>query len=710
MLRPLLLAFALSVLPVAASALAQSADTREEAQLSQRDYARDVAHGRDLTLRQMELDFKLQRGLITAAEHDRQLAPIKRELDALFDKWSAGVNRRAGVMFSGEVLQQAYRTSRYDELRRRYAPPPKPAAAVQAAEAKPAFDPYLAAQPQQQAAPWEQKDVGKKVGLIFLASFIFCAGVGLFAILWRRWFPKPEEEVPEPETSGNYGTASYAPLRYAPPNRAYVARGVFFGKSSDPRADDMPAVEQPGAPVCSLPANHALIVARTRTGKGTRVIVPTLLRYVGSAVVVDPKGENAAITARARQHILEGMVPGHISPVHILNPWDELDGTFKGLGFDYARLNPLDLVSRGLSNAVANAQALANTICPKTGGKDDFWAGSAANILAAVFLWLADQPGETKTLARAREITSLPRKQFTEQFMVKMAASSAFDGAVRELIGPYVDLASDTYSGIISNLAEGMKFISDPRIKAATDSTSFPWPQFFGEPVTLYVIIPPDKIATQRTWLRLVLETITMLHRSVKPAERAGKHRCLFMVDELAALGFIPDMPSNLATMAGYGIDYALIVQGLDQLKAVYKESAGTILSNCAFKWFCNVSDLDTAKYLSESLGKKTVQTVGKSESSGTNPGGESSGASTTFGETGRPLLTVDEVLTLGRETAIVMHPDSKPHYVRPIDYWNLTAAFSRMQGDFPEMFWEPPLRFDPNPYHHQQTPTNVGV
>jgi type IV secretory pathway TraG/TraD family ATPase VirD4 len=317
--------------------------------------------------------------------------------------------------------------------------------------------------------------------------------------------------------------------------------------------------------------------------------VPTLLRYRGSALVIDPKGENAAITARARQSILTG----HTSPVYVINPWFELRETFRKLGIPSERLNPLDIIFPNDPLAVSVAQNYANVICPKTGGKDDYWQGAAATILTAVLLWLADQPGEKKTLARAREITSLPRKRFTEDFMLKMAASSAYGGAIRNRISPYLDLAADTYSGIISNLNENMKFIDDPQIQAITEFTTFDMLDILQQPTTIYIIIPPDKVEAQRSWLRLVIAMQTALHRAAKMSERPNPHRTLFLIDEFPALGRMQDMPSDLATNAGYGIDYVLVVQGLDQLKAIYKESAGTILSNCAFKWFCNVSDLE---------------------------------------------------------------------------------------------------------------------
>lgn len=409
---------------------------------------------------------------------------------------------------------------------------------------------------------------------------LFLGIMAFFAFLMWKYEGGPSDPPPEVEPSDTFGTASYARQVTDIPHPYYPLGGVFFGKSSQPGNTKIYYLDDdPGAPVCSTPENHVLIVAKTRTGKGTRVIVPTLLRYAGSVLVIDPKGENAAITARARLNLL-----GDEMKVHILNPWGVLAPTFQGMGFETATYNPLDVLNRQDPNAVAIAQTLAATIVPTLpGDKDRFWQGSASNVLAAVLLWLTDQPGETKTLARAREVTSLSRKQFTEEFMVKMAASSAFEGAIREMISPYLDLAQETYSGIMSNLNEATKFLSDPQVKRSTAKSSFRMSDLIREPTTVYVVIPPDRIDTQKTWLRLLVTAATSVFK-LNPLENRPTHRTMFLIDEFPALGRMADLPRDIATMSGYGVDYTLIVQGLDQLKAQYDESAGAILSNCAYK------------------------------------------------------------------------------------------------------------------------------
>jgi len=523
-------------------------------------------------------------------------------------------------------------------------------------------------------------------------TFAILATLGFLAFLGRR-YGEPEG----PPLTTNYGTASFAdpPTDLLRPQA--FQKGVFLGKGAMHDVTSKP--EAPFAPVFTTPERHTLIVAPTRTGKGTRVIIPTLLRYGGSMLTIDPKGENAAITATTRQRHL-----GH--KVHIVNPWNLLRPDFEQRGFPTpATYNPLDVLDRNDPAVVSNAQALAATICPPPkGDRDGFWMSSADELLTAILLWITDQPDEQKTLARARDIIGQSRRDMREKFLVRMAASTAFDGTIRQHAAPFLDLADETYSGVISNLSVATRFLSDPLIKAATASSTFSMKDLVNGKTTIYLVIPPDRMHTQRTWLRLVITS------AMQTLRRYGSkaQRCMFLIDEFAALGRIDEFPKDISNMSGYGLDVTLIVQGLDQLKDTYGDAQGTIISNCGWKWFSNIDDYPTAKYISDSLGKKTIRTKTKGQTKGKTDnargGGSSSGESTTWSETARDLLTPDEVLALGRDAAIAFESGSRPHFLQPIDYWSLEKAFAHLKKKHPGLYWVPPLQPDPNPYMEDET------
>jgi type IV secretion system protein VirD4 len=372
---------------------------------------------------------------------------------------------------------------------------------------------------------------------------------------------------------------------------------------------------------------------------------------------------------------------------------------YSALGFQTATFNPLDILDRNDPNAVSLAHTLASTICPITDPKQSFWQGSAANILAGVLLWLTDNPLEQKTLARAREIVTLPKKDFLK-IIAQMMACDAFQGAIREAIGQASDTsAADTYGGIMYNLQQTTAFISDSQIKTSTSTSSIPMEKLSAGALTVYLVIPFKLIKTHSTWLRLVIASA--MHAMIASRENpSGKtlRRCMFMIDEFGSIGHIPDVASQLAQMRGYGMDFTLVLQGLNQLKEHYGDAKDSILGNCRYKYFCDVNDLESAKWLSETLGKKTVETLTKSESQGSSKGGQTEGTSTTLGETGRALLTPDEIMLLGRDTAILLNPDTRPHYLHPVDYWKLTQAYQHLSNSYPNLYWQPALTYDQNP------------
>lgn len=636
------------------------------------DFNHDVKLAAGILVKEQENAFRFDRKEISSDTFREALIVYQRDRATLRARYEA-ISRKRGEQFENAYINMA-------------------APALHALKVKYYPGQYAPAPTGQQAKPVTPPPE-PETGMTWRGITIWVLiGIGVFGLIawFKREKPVPLPEYPQlPPTSTAYGSASWAPEQTTPRSPMSTAQGVFFGKSSlpwNPRYSDAGK----GAPITSRPEVHTLIVARTRAGKGTRVLVPTLLRYDSSMLVIDPKGENAAITARTRRDQL-----GHT--VHIVNPWGELEGHYEQMGFTCATYNPLDAIDRTDPNAVAVAQSLAATICPITDPKERYWQGSAANVLAAVFLWISDSPTEEKTLARARHIITRSRADF-KKILAQMMASTAYNGAINEIVSQYYDLAEDTYSGIMSGLVENTKFISDPQIKTSTAASSFSLQALRDERITVYIVIPHDRIETHSTWLRLMITSAMQALKARNRNTRPPQHRCMFMIDEFGSLGHIPDLPRDIALMSGYGLDFTLVVQGLDQLEHHYNKAKGTILNNCGYKWFCNVLDLETAKYLSESLGKETVRTKTTSTSTGTSGDRDTSGESTSYGETGRSLLTPEEILTLGKERAILLSPFDDPHCLRPVDYWNLEREFSHLQIGYPKLYWEPPLTYDRNP------------
>ena len=467
---------------------------------------------------------------------------------------------------------------------------------------------------------------------------------------WLKDLFTPDEPPPRRAREDAHGSAAWAGYGYR--DLGDQADGVFLGIMQAPRAgaehasDLAPQVDV----ICSRPENNVLICAPPGTGKGTTIIIPTLLDFQQSAFVIDPKGENAAVTMRCRRE-------HHGQTVHVLNPW--------GMhGIPTSRINPLDLLDRNDINCVSNASFLADLIMvPNPGTHDRFWDESARAMLIGLMLYIVEKEPQNDNLAYLRRLATLPDREF-DKIAGEMALSDAFDGALAEAGGTILGMDTKTCSNVRATVQAHTAFLADPVIKRATDRSDFSFSELKEKPTTVYVIIPAEHLGTQGRWLRLM---VGMALTSIERGTRFNL-RTLFMLDEFAALGRMQKIETGIATLRGYGVDFALAVQDLNQIRNIYGPAADTLLANCADKWFCRISDLNTAQLVSAMLGTATI--MDRSESTSHNPGQPEPGTSESWSSRARPLMMPDELLGKGAETAFLVRSGAPPIMIAPYPYY----------------------------------------
>ena len=161
---------------------------------------------------------------------------------------------------------------------------------------------------------------------------------------------------------------------------------------------------------------------------------------------------------------------------------------------------------------------------------------------------------------------------------------------------------------------------------------------------SVFLVLPPNRLDAYSCWLRLlVAEALQDIARDAErpggaqrpqeppgglsgplthpedtegatdtlraalwPAERL-KTPALFLLDEFAALGRLEAVERAMGLMAGYGIQLWPILQDMSQLKDLYGTRAGTFIANAGVQQVFGVNDLETAKWLSHSIGQQTT-------------------------------------------------------------------------------------------------------
>ncbi len=404
---------------------------------------------------------------------------------------------------------------------------------------------------------------------------------------------------------------------------------------------------------------HLLTLAPTGAGKGVGCVIPNLLTYTGSVLVTDPKGENFAVTALRRRTL------GH--RVLALDPYALVGGTDS--------FNPLDGLDPNGPTAVDDAAALAELIMirePHESGDSVFWSQEAKALLTGLMLHAAsDASPSRRTLSTVWEYLSLPPRAMT-QLWTAMGHSTVASGAVARAATRVRQKGDRVRSGILAQAQSQAHFLDSPHIARALERSTFSFRDLTTSRLSLYLVLPPDRIDSCRRWMRLLVGCA--LHAVIRSGARrvASSERVLFLLDEFPTLGPMPPLERAVALARGYGVTCWLLAQDLSQLRALYPATWSTFVANAGVVQAFGTNDLETARYLSDMLGPTTVQTTTASRSRG-----ESSSLfdradcrdTWSTSERARALLSPDEIRRLDPTMALVLMPGADPLCVRRLNY-----------------------------------------
>ncbi|QFT29576.1 Conjugal transfer protein TraG [Labrenzia sp. THAF82] len=482
-----------------------------------------------------------------------------------------------------------------------------------------------------------------------------------------------------------HGTARWAILKDVRKSGLWSKSGVVVG--GWPRWRGVRMLRHNGP-------EHVLAFAPTRSGKGVGLVLPTLLSWRESALVLDIKGENHALTA--------GWRASQGQNIYRFDP-----AAHSGS----AKYNPLAEVRMGTDHEIADCQNIAIMIIdPDGAGLKDFWMqegyGWLSTAILHVLYRVQKEDDRRATLADVRAFMSMgqeskgseskepesngtqsgpgpaqPQLAETSDEPGEEPATSEQDTRVsdsferllldmesydhgRDAVNAEVRLgaarmrkrADNERSGVHSTGTAQLSLYSDPIVARNTSASDFCISDLMNgeKPATLYIVIPPSEIARLRPLVRILLnQVLTRLtsHMAFEGgrAVKSYKHRLLLMLDEFTSVGKLEIFEKAIAFMAGYGLKAFVIVQDLTQLQKTYGREQ-SIVSNCHVRVAYAPNTMETARLLSDMSGKTTL--VQKKTSASRTSGRSGTNYSHTLTEVARPLLTADECMSLpGMET-----------------------------------------------------------
>ncbi len=321
----------------------------------------------------------------------------------------------------------------------------------------------------------------------------------------------------------------------------------------------------------ALPGQLSVMLsAPTRSGKGVGVVIPNLLNWPDSVVVLDLKGENYDVTAGYRAK--------HGQAVYAFSPFDE--------GACSHRWNPLTAVRTSPLHRIGDLLAIGQVFFPNdssTTSSEAFFNDQARNLFMGLGLLLLESPELPRTIGEMLRQSSgkgQPLKAHLEgAIALRGQAKKPLSVECADALQRLLSNSENTLTSIVATFNAPLTIFADAIVDAATSGDDFRLEDVRRRRMSIYVRVPPNRLASARPLLNLFFSQLVSLNTQQLPQRDPKlKWQCLIVNDEFAAMGRVGVISTATAFLAGYNLRLLTVVQAMSQLDAVYGDQEARTL------------------------------------------------------------------------------------------------------------------------------------
>ncbi len=407
---------------------------------------------------------------------------------------------------------------------------------------------------------------------------------------------------------------------------------------------------------------HVLLEAPTRAGKGVGVVIPNLLSWADSVVVLDVKRENWEITAGFRAR--------HGQAVYLFDPLDAEGRS--------ARYNPLSFIDRLDDTEVVNElQKIGGMLFPAPERSDPFWAEAARAAFVGVGALVAANPALPFTIGEIyRRLTEGdPKVELPKVVEEAQKRGQRLSQACVSALSDFTSASDNTFSGIKQTITSKLNLWLNPYVDAATSETDFDLRQVRRERISIYLGVSPDNIDRVAPVYNLFLQQLIDLNTRELPAT-GGQVPVLVLLDEFARLGKAPVISSAFSYVAGYGLRLLPVIQSRSQPRGIYgADVTDEIIANCGLEVVFTPKELRVANELSERLGFFTMNVKSKSRTIH----GMLANRSISESDQRRALMMPQELMQMPKGDLLLLRGGIPPVRARKIEYFRSKRFTSRI-------------------------------
>lgn len=393
---------------------------------------------------------------------------------------------------------------------------------------------------------------------------------------------------------------------------------------------------------------NILVIGGSGASKTRGFCLPSILTANSNYVVTDPKQEILNATGNLLKQ--EGY---SIRVLNLVN----LDASDGYNPFRYLR-DETDVMR--MVNCL-----IASTTPPRSRESDPFWIKSETALLQAlVFYLFYEAPEYEQNFSQVcRMLEFAEARENDEDY--ESALDMLFHALEREQ-GPehiavkqykvYAQAKGKTASSILVSLAVRLAPFNIPQIQRITSEDEMDLSTLGDNKAALFAVIPDNHTTFNFLVSLLYQQAFICLYHSADQIHKGRLPRHVrFILDEFASIR-LEGYPRELATMRSRNISACTVIQNMAQIKEIYRDSWETIPGNSDTILYLGGNEAGTHKYLSEALGKASIQTKTHGHTHGSR-----GSYSTNTQITGRELLTPDEVRRLDNRMAILLIRGARP-------------------------------------------------
>lgn len=469
---------------------------------------------------------------------------------------------------------------------------------------------------------------------IFL--LIYLLGVGIYLSSLRNYRKKEEYG------SAKWGNTKQVNKKYADPKyfeNKLLSQNVRIGLDGKKHRRNL----------------NTIIIGGSGAGKTRFYGKPNIMQCNTSFVTLDPKGEilrDTGYLLEKEGYVIKVMDLINMNKSHCYNPFEYI----------HDDKDVLKLITNLIRNTTPKGSQT----------NDPFWEKSETALLEGLCLFLLHEaPKEEQNFTMVMEMIAAADVREDDEYYIS-PLDRLFNDLQREKPNSlavkqyniYKQAAGKTAKSILISVGVRLAAFNLESIASITSTDELELEKVGERKTAIFAVIPDN----DSTFNFLVGMLYTQLFQTLyyqADIVHGGElpvpvH---FLMDEFANVALPDEFDKLLSTMRSRQIFVSIIIQNLAQIKALYKDAWESIVGNCDELYYLGGNEQSTHKFISEYLGKETLDTNTYGKSSG-----KSGSYSTNYQQVGRELLTSDEVRLLDNDYALLFIRGERPIFDKKYD------------------------------------------